>query len=790
MIACSGCGFEAPEDFAFCPKCGGALAVPPAVHEERKVVTTLFCDLVGFTAMSEGADPEDVDAVLGAYHEAARKVIESHGGTVEKFIGDAVVGVFGVPAAHEDDAERAVRAGLRILEALEGVTRPDGAPLEARCGVNTGEALVRLDVDPASGRGFLTGDAVNTAARLQAAAPPCAVAVGTLTHELTQRVIDYEELPPVAAKGKAEPVAAWRAVAPVARRGIDADARGFSPFVGREGELAYLAAIFEKVAAQSAPQFVLLVGEPGIGKSRLVRELLGYVDARPMMTTWRQGYCPPFGEDVTYWALSEIVKAHAGIRDTDGLATVEVKLDTILPRGPDGKWLTQRLRALVGLDAPDASREENFTAWMRLFEEVAASRPTVLVFEDLHWADDALLAFVEFLATHLASVPLMIVGTARPGLFVKHADFASDGRVNRIGLEPLSSEETAQLAGALLSGTGVDPTVVNQVIERCGGNPFYAEQSARLMADAERTAQLPDSVQAVIAARLDTLPLAQKAVLGDAAVVGAAFWDGAITAMGDRAPADVEAALSGLQQSRLIRRVRESTMEGEREYVFAHALAREVVYGQLTRSVRSQKHWAVADWLHERTREMTRDLAELLAFHLATAFDLAQAVHDADQAGAVAPLAAGWLKRAGDAAQPVDVAAAKRHYERGLAMVTSESQERLGLLVGLGEALLLTGEYHAAAERLEQAMNVALETNDDRRAVKSMLRLAFVRESMGIAARISRGRRSRWPARCRHQTNSSKLSMCGPTTNGCEQETRRRPPRFLMRRSPYATSTA
>ena len=240
MIACPKCGFESPDDFAFCPKCATGLAVAAVIAEERKTVTTLFCDLVSFTAMSEAADPEDVDRILGEYFARAAKVIESHGGTVEKFIGDAVVGVFGVPAAHEDDPERAVRAALRILEALENMIRPDKTPLEARCGVNTGEALVRLDVDPASGRGFLTGDAVNVAARLESAAPPGGVVVGTLAHELTSHAIEYEDLPPVKAKGKAEPLEAWLARRPFARTGLRTDGPSMTPFLGRDAELQAL----------------------------------------------------------------------------------------------------------------------------------------------------------------------------------------------------------------------------------------------------------------------------------------------------------------------------------------------------------------------------------------------------------------------------------------------------------------------------------------------------------------------------------------------------------------------
>jgi class 3 adenylate cyclase len=436
MIACHSCGAENPDQARFCMGCAAPLAPALAIREERKVVSTLFCDLVGFTAMSENADPEDVDRLLREYFARAIKVIESHGGTVEKFIGDAVVGVFGVPAVREDDPQRAVRAGLRLIDALEGMKRPDGSPLEVRVGVNTGEALVRLDVDPASGRGFLTGDAVNTAARLQAAASPMGVVVGALTHELTARVIEYRKLPSVSAKGKSEPITAWLAKGTLARRGLDSGTGDLTPLVGREVELSYLSAVFDKAAAQSLPQFALLVGEPGIGKSRLVRELLALVDARPQMTIWRQGVCPPFGEDITYGALADIVKGHAGIRNTDQTATVEAKLEAILPSGPDREWFHQRLRALVGLDAPEAARQENFTAWLRFFEEVAAKEPTVLVFEDLHWADEALLDFLEYLTTRIAAVPLLIVGTARPELFERQPGFASGGEMTRIGLGP------------------------------------------------------------------------------------------------------------------------------------------------------------------------------------------------------------------------------------------------------------------------------------------------------------------------------------------------------------------
>jgi class 3 adenylate cyclase/tetratricopeptide (TPR) repeat protein len=722
MIACPGCGFEASDEFAFCPKCATKLATPPSIAEERKTVTTLFCDLVDFTAMSEAADPEDVDALLGRYHDAARDLIESHGGTVEKFIGDAVVGVFGVPAVHEDDPERAVRAGLRLIEALEGLARPDGSSLEARVGIDTGEALVRLDVDPASGRGFLTGDAVNTAARLQAAAPPDGVIVGVLTHELTARVVDYEELPPVAAKGKAEPVAAWRAVGALARRGIDVPASELTSLVGREMELTYLSALFEKSVAQSTPQFALVVGEPGIGKSRLVLELYALVDARPQMTTWRQGYCLPYGEDATYSALAQIIKGHASILDSDELGTVETKLAAVLPSGPDREWFRQRLRPLLGLEAPEASREENFTAWLRFFEDAAAKEPTVLVFEDLHWADDPLLAFLAHLATHLASVPVMLVGTARPELFERQPGFAASGAVSRVNVGPLSVAETTRLVGGLLGESDERARTVGAVVERCEGNPFFAEQSVRLLAESV-IGKVPSSVQAVIAARLDSLTIEEKGLLGDAAVVGNVFWDGATRAVGERQPGELEDLLSALLERQLIRRLRESSLTGEREFAFVHALAREVAYGQLPRAARARKHVTAARWLLGRLATRAGEQADLLAYHFTTAFDLACSLRDDNLVAAVRESAIIWLGAAEDRAQPVDLAAARRHYVRALEIAAADDGRRATLLLSLGETLLGLDDGAAAVDVLQEAAALALQRADTGCAVQSHLRL-------------------------------------------------------------------
>ena len=316
--------------------------------EERKVVTSLFCDLVGFTATSESADPEDVGRMLAAYFAMARAQIESHGGVVEKFIGDAVVGVFGVPAAHEDDPERAVRAALRIAEDAEALEAVGGTPLRLRIGINTGEALVRLGITPGSGEGFLAGDAINTASRLQSVAPEMGVAVGLATYEATAQVFDYRELEPATLKGKTEPVRVFHALRPRARMGTDLTRTHDTPFIGREIDLALLKGIFDKTVAAQAVQLVTVVGEPGLGKTRIVAELATYIDARPDLVIWRQGRCMPYGEGITFWALGEILKAHAGILESDAPDLARTKLDAVLPEGSEREWFRQRLLPLLG----------------------------------------------------------------------------------------------------------------------------------------------------------------------------------------------------------------------------------------------------------------------------------------------------------------------------------------------------------------------------------------------------------------------------------------------------------
>ena len=646
--------------------------------EERRTVTTLFCDLVDFTALSERNDPEIVDAFLRRYYAAARRVIEAYGGTVEKFIGDAVVAVFGVPAVHEDDPERAVRAGLRLIDEVDALPGVGDRAVEVRVGVNTGEALVRLHVDPASGEGFLTGDAVNVSARLQTAAPPMAVAVGAATHAATAKVFAFDACHPVALRGKSRPLQAWIATAPLARTG--SELRTFSStFVGREEELAALEHLLDAARNEQAPHFALVVGAPGIGKSRLLAELARRLDDQPALVTWRQGRCLPYGAGVTFWALSEIVRATAGILESDGVARAEARLETVLPDSEDRDRLRDRLRPLLGLGAEEASREDNFAAWREFLEDQAASGPAVLVVEDLHWADEAMRAFMDYLAQGSANVPLFVVVTARPEVL----ELAGPGggfvaAAAHVPLGPLSGEETAELARARLGAKSLPTDLQALILERSGGNPLFAEELIRLLEDrglldsrGGRVAlregvdvPMPDSIGALIAARLDLLSPERKALLADAAVVGRTFWAGAVAAVGGRAAAEVLEGLMELVAKELVSPVRGSSMEGETEFLFVHALVCDVAYEQLTRAHRAEKHAALARWLEQRTAGRTEDLAEVLAYHYGTALEMASSCGLFELEDELAEPTTRYLALAGGRAAPLDPAAAAAHFAR------------------------------------------------------------------------------------------------------------------------------
>jgi class 3 adenylate cyclase/S1-C subfamily serine protease len=646
--------------------------------EERRVVTTLFCDLVGFTALSERTDPEVMDGFLRRYYAVVRQAIEAYGGTVEKFVGDAVVAVFGVPVLHEDDPERAVRAGLRIVDEVDALPRLAGSAVEVRVGVNTGEALVRLKADAALGEGFLTGDAVNVASRLQTAAPPMAVAVGESTHSATEKVFAFEPCHLVTLKGKAKPLAAWIATEPLARTG--SELRSFaSEFVGREEELASLQDLLDQATARRRPHRGLVAGEPGIGKSRLLAEFARRLDDRSENVIWLRGRCLPFGAGVTFWALSEIVREAAGVQESDGVARTEARLEAILPEGADRDRLRSRLRPLLGLEAEEAPRDENFEAWRRFFEHLAAADALVLVVEDLHWADEAMLAFMDYLAESESSVPLLCLASARPEV----TELAGPGAgfvaaATHIPLGPLSGEETAGLARARLGAKSMPTDLHALILERSGGNPLFAEELVRLLQDRgllqERSGKvslkpgaevpLPDSIGALIAARLELLSPERKVLLADAAVVGRNFWAGAVAAVGPHEAAEVFEGFYDLVAKELVRPERGSSIEGETEFAFVHGLVCDVAYSQLTLADRAAKHAALARWLEQRAAVRAEDLAEVLAFHYGTALEAAGAAGLYELMDELEEPTTRYLELAGGRAAPLDAAAAAAHFAR------------------------------------------------------------------------------------------------------------------------------
>jgi class 3 adenylate cyclase len=715
-MICPSCGEELGEEFRFCPFCGAAQAEPVTPgREERKVVSVVFADLAGSTEQAERLDPEDVRAILSAYHAHLRGELERFGGTVEKFIGDAVMAVFGAPAAHEDDPERAVRAALAIRDwALE-----EAEDLQVRIAVNTGEALVALDARAAHGEALVAGDVVNTAARLQTAAPLNGVLVDEQTYRATVDAIDYRATEPVEAKGKSEPIVVWEAVGARARIGAGARPASATPLVGRERELALLVQTLERVREERSPQLVTLVGVPGIGKSRLVAELAAFVEQDSELVAWREGRSLSYGDGVTFWALAEIVKAQAGILESDSVEQAEEKLRTAVEQlaadPAEEQWLERHLRPLTGLAEDSSARaDEVFAAWRRFLEAIADERPLVLVFEDLHWADDALLDFVDQLVDRVAAVPLLVLATARPELLQRRVGWGG-GKPNAatISLSPLTETETAQLLDGLVDQPAVDDETREALLERAGGNPLYAEQYARVLLERGDFDELPETVQGIIAARLDALSEDEKLLLQDAAVLGQVFWLGAVEAVGGLARWQAEELLRALERKEFVRRGRTSSVASESEYAFRHLLIRDVAYGQIPRAVRSGKHRAAAGWIDSLGRP--EEQAELLAHHYLQALELAEAA-GLDSADLARPARAA-LRDAGDrAAALYAVDAAERFYDAALRLSPENDADRalllfrraapvrdLGggdpeLLVAARDALLAAGLRAEAAE--------------------------------------------------------------------------------------------
>jgi class 3 adenylate cyclase/tetratricopeptide (TPR) repeat protein len=724
VTLCPSCGRENPPDARFCNSCAAPLAgaAEPA-REERKVVTVFFADLVGFTQRAETMDPEDVRSLLAPYWEHVRSELERLGGTVEKFIGDAVMALFGAPVAHEDDPERAVRAALSIRNwAID-------EQVQVRIAVTTGEALVRLGAHPESGEGMASGDVVNTAARLQSAAPVNGILVGETTYRATRDEIQYQQAEPVVAKGKSDPIEVWEVVDARSRFGVDVEQDARTPLVGRARELEELKTALVRAREDRTPQLTTLIGVPGIGKSRLVRELFAHVDSIPDLVRWRQGRSLPYGEGVSFWALGEMVKAHAGILETDDSAAAEAKLAAVVAAAPidasEHQRLIATLRPLVGLAGEEPGggdrRAELFASWRRFFEALAEQTPLVLVFEDLHWSDDDLLDFVDHLVEWATEVPLLVVCTARPELLERRPGWGG-GKPNArtLSLSPLRDEETARLFGVLLERALLPAELQAELLARAGGNPLYAEQYARMLVEREGAElTLPETVHGIIAARLDALTSEEKGLLQDAAVLGKVFWAGALGAIGGIPAERIAELLHGLQRKEFVQRAHRPSVEGESEYAFKHLLVRDVAYGQIPRAARAGKHRLAAEWIESMGRP--EDQADLLAHHYLSAIELGRAV-GADST-ALAARARVALREAGDRAAALNAfAPALRFYRAALDLWEPVDPGYVPLLSKLAHAHADSGQ--TGAEPLKRARDTLLAAGEVEAAAEITAKLA------------------------------------------------------------------
>jgi class 3 adenylate cyclase/tetratricopeptide (TPR) repeat protein len=726
--------------------------------EERKVVSVLFVDLVGFTAQSDQADPEDVRAMLRPYHAAAKREIEHFGGRVEKFVGDAVMGIFGAPVAHEDDAERAVRAAVGILEAVEELNEAQrGIDLTVRVAVHTGEALVDLTARAEAGESVVAGYVVNTASRLQQISAPGTAVVGERTYEATRSAVNYEELVPVTVKGKATPLRIWRVLG--ARTvAEDVERTRGAPLVGREDELALLWQTYRRAVREVGVQLVTVTGEPGIGKTRLLAELRAVVEADLDPVFWRQGRCLPYGEGITFWALGEILKAQTGILESDSPEEAGAKLaavvETVVAEGSERDWFTARLAPLVGARVPEeagtAEREESFTAWRRFLEALAAERRLVLMFEDLHWADAALLEFLEHLVDFSTGVPLLIVCAARPEVYERHPGWGGGKRNSTtISLAPLTSDETARLVSALLSKAVLPAGTQAVLLERSGGNPLYAEEFVRMLTDrgifvhrgraveiaSDAEIPVPESVQALIAGRLDTLAADRKSLMHDAAVVGKVFWTGAVASIGGIEESAVRAGLRELVRKELVRLARTSSIENQEEFSFWHFLVRDVAYQQIPRAARVRKHRAAAEWIERITEDRVSDHAEILAHHYGEALALSRAAGAGDEADDLEAPLRRFLVMAGDRAFQLDVAKADSYYTRALELVPSGHPRRATVLTKAAEAAWLAGTFPEAERRYEEAIAELRAQGNALGVGEAMVSLSFVHGFRGETER-------------------------------------------------------
>ena len=700
-MICPSCGQENPEGFSFCGACGAALA-PGTQADVRKTVTVVFCDLVGSTALGERSDPEVLRDVMARYHAELRTILERHGGTVEKFVGDAAMAVFGLPQVHEDDALRAVRAAVEMRDAVATLG------LEVRIGVNTGEVVA------GTGETLATGDAVNVAARLEQAAGTGEILIGAATERLVRGAIRADSVEPLALKGKSEPVPAFRVLelladVPAFTRRIDA------PFVGRQDELGQLESALDLATETRTPQLATIVGAPGIGKSRLARELLERVQARVVV-----GRCLPYGEGITYWPLQEIAAQVGDLR-------------AALAKADDAELASIRLEAALGVTGTPVSPEEIAWGVRRLLEAIANTEPLVAVFDDIHWAEPAFLDLIEYVASFAQGAPLLILCTARPDLFELRPTWTAP-RPNAllVTLDALSEADSEKLAARL---GDLDDETRERIVQAAEGNPLFVEQLVAMQAEGDGELEVPPTLQALLAARIDRLAVEERAAAQRGSVEGRLFHRGAVSALlpePDRA--EVGAHLLSLVRKELIRPDR-ATLPGDDAFRFGHILIRDAAYEAIPKRQRAALHERFADWVEARLGDDAPD--EVVGYHLEQAF-----LYGAELGAPDARVGSRAAERLGAAAQAAmarrDVAAAVNLVGRAVELAP-DSPARPLLYVRLGEALHEADELERSQATLERGVALAQAAGDDHAEWLGRVRLALVRslrDPEGAAERI------------------------------------------------------
>jgi class 3 adenylate cyclase len=692
----------------------GRAAVPVA---QRRLVTILFADLVGFTTLAEGRDAEDTRELLSRYFDLARDVIGRYGGTVEKFIGDAVMAVWGAPTAHEDDAERAVRAGLELLDAVRSL----GPGIAARAGVLTGEAAVTLG---ATNQGMIAGDLVNTASRLQSVAVPGSVLVGEATQRAASRAVIFEPAGEQHLKGKTAPVPAWRAVRVVAERGGRKRSETLeAPFVGRDDELRLLKDLFHATGRESRARLVSVIGAAGIGKTRLAWEFLKYVDGLVETVWWHDGRSPAYGDGISFWALGEMVRSRAGLRETDDEATTRAKVaETLAAHVPDAgerRWIEPALLALLGV-ASGISSEQLFGAWRTFFERLAATAPVVMVFEDFHFADSGLIDFVDHLLEWSRNVPIYVVTLSRPELLEKRPDWGAGKRTfNSLSLEPLAPAAMRDLLAGLVPG--LPAAAVHAIVERADGIPLYAVETVRMLLAEGRLAleggayhpvgdltalAVPDTLTALIASRLDGLPPEDRALVSDAAVLGQSFTLAGLSAVSGLPEAELEPRLRAFVRRELLTLEADTRSPERGQYAFVQALIREVAYNTLARADRKVRHLAAARFFESLD---TDELAGGLAGHYLAAH---QNAGEGPEADALAAQARITLRAAAERAISLGSLGQAVMFLDQARLVTRDDAELAELLERAGWAAMLGRRGEVAEDRLRQAVGLRRAQGD------------------------------------------------------------------------------